>query len=77
MGMPSSPLSRLVRARSSVRAADLGVVVEHLVEVAHAKQQQGIGAGPLRLLILSHHGGGGHGQPKHEPAALDRTYSPV
>ena len=41
----------------------LGVVVEHLVEVAHAEQQQGVGARPLRLLVLLHHGGGGHGQP--------------
>ncbi len=33
-----------------------GVVVEHLVEIAHAEQQQRIGARPLRLLILFHHG---------------------
>ena len=36
----------------------LGVVVEHLVEVAHAKQQQRIGARPLRFEVLLHHGGG-------------------
>ena len=35
----------------------LGVVVEHLVEVAHAKQQQRVGTRPLRFLILLHHGG--------------------
>ena len=38
----------------------LGVVVEHLVEVAHAKQQQRVGTRPLRFLILLHHGGDGH-----------------
>ena len=38
----------------------LGVVVEHLVEVAHAKQQQRLGTRPLRFLILLHHGGDGH-----------------
>ena len=38
----------------------LGVVVEHLVEIAHAKQQQRIGTRPFRFLVLLHHGGGGH-----------------
>ena len=38
----------------------LGVVVEHLVEVTHAKQQKRIGTCPFRFLILFHHGGDSH-----------------
>ena len=38
----------------------LGVVVEHLVEVAHAKQQERIGTRPFRFLVLLHHGSDGH-----------------
>ena len=38
----------------------LGIVVKHLVEVAHAKQQQRVGTRPLRFLVLLHHGGDGH-----------------
>ena len=38
----------------------LGVFVEQLVEVAHAKEQQCIAAHLFGLLVLLHHRAGGH-----------------
>ena len=38
----------------------LGVFEKHLVEVAHAKQQQRIGTRRLGVLVLLHHGRGDH-----------------
>src|SRR5690606_11335735 len=31
-----------------------GVLVEHLVEIAHPEEQQGVGMLPLRVLVLTH-----------------------
>ena len=53
-------LALVARGEGQVEHAGGGlrVLVEHLVEVAHAKQQQGVGACPLGLLVLLHHGSG-------------------
>ena len=60
MGIGFSPLSRLVKRQAQHAGRRLGVVVKHLVEVAHAKQQQRIGTRRLGVLILLHHRRGQH-----------------
>ena len=55
-------LALVARGEGQIEHAGGGlrVVVEHLIEVAHAEQQQGVGACPFGLFVLSHHGGGCH-----------------
>ena len=65
-------LALVARGEGQVEHAGggLGVLVKHLVEVAHAKQQQGVGACPLGLLVLLHHGSG---RRRHDPYSKGRT----
>ena len=55
---PSAPHRRPCRARSAPSRegrGPFGVVAEHLVEIAHPKQQEGIRIAGLQLAILLHH----------------------
>ena len=49
------PLSREVSVRPEQGGGTLGVLAEHLVEVAHPEQQERIGIAGLQLAILLHH----------------------
>jgi hypothetical protein len=48
-------------------ARDFGILVEHLVEVAHAKEKDRSGVLTLERAVLPEHGGEGRGV-LHEPA---------
>ena len=53
--MASGPLSRDVKRQAEQCGGPLGVLAEHLVEIAHAEQQQRIGIASFQLAILLHH----------------------
>src|SRR5262249_2023197 len=54
--------------------AELGVLVEELVEVAQSEQQQVVGEAPLQLTVLRHHRGAGDVSHPAVPAAAPRWY---
>ena len=59
IGTASAPLSRRRQGQPEQRRGPLGVLAEHLVEIAHPEQEQGIGIAGLQLAILLHHRGCG------------------
>ena len=82
---PSARRRPLVLVAGRQRQAEqgrgaLGVLAEHLVEVAHAEQQQGVGIAGLQLAILLHHRGQGrviHEVREPEAAGRSRSRRPV